>query len=161
MFRPCLRLVIISLFVTAGLITAITMGACSRGKCSATFRFAVGINMADGYALFGHVFENVSVSGVLNCYQACQHNCRCISFNFLTTVNKDNCQLNEENRHLKSGALMPMQGSHYYDLVVDYSVKVRLGYIYRRKRKPSLGSLTLVDPRTYLGWAGWIPRVIK
>ena len=81
--------------------------------------------MADGYALIGHVFENVSVAGVLNCYQSCRSNCRCISFNFLTNVNQDNCQLNEENKHLKPGALMSMKDSQYYDLVIDYSVKVR------------------------------------
>ncbi|KAL9989534.1 hypothetical protein ACROYT_G004096 [Oculina patagonica] len=79
--------------------------------------------MADGYALVGHAFENVSVAGVLNCYQTCQPNCRCISFNFLTNVQQDNCQLNEENRHLKPGALMPLRGSQYYDVVIDYSVK--------------------------------------
>ncbi len=88
--------------------------------------------MANGYALIGHVFENVSVAGVLNCYQACRPNCRCISFNFLTNVDQDNCQLNEENRHLKPGALMPMEGSKYYDLVINYSVKVRgLGEVKR------------------------------
>ncbi|KAL9989536.1 hypothetical protein ACROYT_G004098 [Oculina patagonica] len=79
--------------------------------------------MVNGYALIGHVFENVSVAGVLNCYQACRPNCRCISFNFLTNVNQDNCQLNEENRHLKPGALMPMEGSKYYDVVINYSIK--------------------------------------
>ena len=139
-----------------------TMGACSSGKCSATFQFAVGINMADGHALFGHVFKNVSVIGELNCYQACQLSCRCISFNFLTTVNKDNCQLNEENRHLKPGALMPMKGSHYYDLVVDYSVKykVRFEYVYQREQNLSLSSLTTLR-RTGEEGKGWIPMAIK
>ncbi len=80
--------------------------------------------MADGYALIGHVFANVSVAGALNCYQICQPNCRCISFNFLTNVNQDNCQLNEENRHLKPSALVPIKGSQYYDVVITYGVKV-------------------------------------
>ena len=83
--------------------------------------------MADGYALIGHVFENVSVAGVLNCYMACQSNCRCISFNFLTSVSHDNCQMNEENRHLKPGALMQVEGSQYYDLVVEYKVCLSWG----------------------------------
>ena len=80
--------------------------------------------MADGYALIGHVFANVSVVRLLNCYVACQSNCRCISFNFLTSVSHDNCQMNEENRHLKPAALMPVVGSQYYDLVVEYKVSL-------------------------------------
>ena len=80
--------------------------------------------MAEGYALVGYVFQNVSLPRALSCYQTCQSSCRCISFNFLTNVNQDNCQLNEENRHLKPGALIPMEGSQYYDLVMEYSVKV-------------------------------------
>ena len=81
--------------------------------------------MADGYALIGHVFQNISVAGVLNCHMECQPNCRCISFNFLTNVKEKNCQLNEENRHLKPGALKPVRGSQYYDVVIEYRVKVR------------------------------------
>ena len=80
--------------------------------------------MADGYALIGQVFQNISVAGVLSCYMTCQSKCRCVSFNFLTNVNQDNCQLNEENRHLNPDALKPMKGSQYYDLVIDYRVKV-------------------------------------
>ena len=127
-FQACLRKVIIFLSVTAGFAIVFTTGACSEGKCSASSRFVIGENMADGYALLGHVFENVSVMGVLNCYIICQPNCRCISFNFLTAVHQDNCQLNEENRHLKPSALKPLEGSQYYDLVVDYKVKVRLKF---------------------------------
>ena len=81
--------------------------------------------MVDRHALIRHVFQNVSVAGVLSCLKTCQSNCRCISFNFLTNLNQDNCQLNEGNRHLKPGALMPVKGSQYYDLVIDYSIKVR------------------------------------
>ena len=120
-----LRISIIPLFITIGFIIPFTTGSCSSGKCSATFPFTIGRNMVDGHALLGHVFANVSVAGVLDCYKACQPNCRCISFNFLTNVNKDNCQLNEENRHLKPGALKAVEGSQYYDLVVNYNMKVR------------------------------------
>ena len=81
--------------------------------------------MVDGHALVGHVFANVSVTKVMDCYRACQPNCRCISFNFLKYSNQDNCQLNEENRHLKPGALMAKEDSQYYDLVVRYNIAVR------------------------------------
>ncbi|XP_078343343.1 lactadherin-like [Oculina patagonica] len=119
-FQACLRKAIIPLFVTAGFVIVVTTGACSDGKCSASSRFVIGENMADGYALIGYVFANVSVAGALNCYQICQPNCRCISFNFLTNVKQDNCQLNEENRHLKPSALVPMKGSQYYEVVITY-----------------------------------------
>ncbi|KAJ7323731.1 hypothetical protein OS493_030852, partial [Desmophyllum pertusum] len=50
-----------SFVLTAGFIIVFTAGSCGNGKCSATHRFAIGDNMVDGYALLGHVFENVSV----------------------------------------------------------------------------------------------------
>ena len=81
--------------------------------------------MVDGHALVGHVFANVSVTKVIDCYRACQPNCRCISFNFLKYSIQDNCQLNKENRHLKPGALQAMEDSQYYDLVVRYNIAVR------------------------------------
>ncbi|KAJ7329031.1 hypothetical protein OS493_023325, partial [Desmophyllum pertusum] len=122
-FQARLHKSIIPLFITAGFIIVFTAGSCGNGKCSATHRFAIGDNMVNGYALLGHVFENVSVAGVINCYHTCQPNCRCISFNFLTTVNQDNCQLNSENKHLKPGALVRIEGSHYYDLDIKYNDK--------------------------------------
>ena len=82
--------------------------------------------MVDGHALVGHVFANVSVTKVMDCYRACQPNCRCISFNFLKYSNQDNCQLNEENRHLKPGALMAKEDSQYYDLGIIYHAEVKL-----------------------------------
>lgn len=98
------------------------MGSCSIGQCSTSFSFIIGKNMVDGNALIGYVFANVSVAGVMDCYKACRPNCRCISFNFLTNTNQDNCQLNEENRHLKPDALKPTDGWMYYDMVIEYRV---------------------------------------
>ncbi len=48
--QVCLK-AILFLFVTAGCINVVSTGTCSNGKCSATSRFIVGENMADGYAL--------------------------------------------------------------------------------------------------------------
>ena len=101
-----------------------TDGLCRIGGfigCS----FIMERNMVDDYCLFGHVFANFSAAGVTECYQTCQTNCRCISFNFLKSINQNNCQLNEENRHTKPGALKPMSGSQYYELVTNYKVTVR------------------------------------
>ncbi|XP_066015699.1 uncharacterized protein [Pocillopora verrucosa] len=121
--RPtCLCHSIIPLLITAGFIFPFTTGSCSDDKCPVSFHFIIGRNMVDGHALLGHVFANVSVTKVMDCYRACQPNCRCISFNFLKYSNRDNCQLNEENRHLKPGALMAKEDSQYYDLVVRYNI---------------------------------------
>ena len=121
----CLCHSIIPLLITAGFIFPFTTGSCSDDKCPVSFYFIIGRNMVDGHALVGHVFANVSVTKVMECYRACQPNCRCISFNFLKYSNQDNCQLNEENRHLKPGALMAKEDSQYYDLVVRYNIAVR------------------------------------
>ena len=43
----------------------------------------------------------------------------------MTHFNQDNCQLNEENRYLKPGALIPMEGSQYYDLGIIYHAEVK------------------------------------
>ena len=120
LFRP-----FISLFITAGFITPFIAGSCISGNCFATFHLVIGENMVDGHTLVGHVFTNVSVTKEIDCYRACQPNCRCISFNFLKYSNQDNCQLNKENRHLKPGALQAMEDSQYYDLVVRYNIAVR------------------------------------
>ena len=101
-----------------------TAGLCRIGGfigCS----FIMERNMVDDYCLVGHVFANFSAAGVTECYKTCQTNCRCISFNFLKNINQSNCQLNEENRHTKPGALKPMSGSQYYELVTNYKVTVR------------------------------------
>ena len=101
-----------------------TTGLCRIGGfigCS----FIMERNMVDDYCLVGHVFANFSAAGVTECYKTCQTNCRCISFNFLKSINQTNCQLNEENRHTKPGALKPMSGSQYYELVTNYKVTVR------------------------------------
>ncbi|XP_022783127.1 lactadherin-like [Stylophora pistillata] len=113
---------LILLYITAGFITPFTAGSCTSGKCFATFRFVIGKDMVDGHALLGHVFANVSVIGVKGCYRACQTNCRCISFNFMTHSYQENCQLNEENRHIKPSALRAVASSQYYDLVVRYNI---------------------------------------
>ena len=60
----------------------------------------------------------------VECFRRCLSDCQCISFNYLTTVNQDNCELNEENKYLKPNALQAKPGIQYYDLVFDYNVVV-------------------------------------
>ena len=96
-------------------------GSCLTGK----FFFAHGRNMVDYHALRGHVIANVTVTEPIHCFRACQLDCRCISFNYQHGVIQDNCQLNEENRYTGSGALEFLEGWQYYDLVMDFGVKVK------------------------------------
>jgi len=68
----------------------------SNGNCpTGGFFFAVGRNMLDNYALLGHVFRNATVKEPIKCFEKCQIDCRCISFNYLKIANEDNCQLNQ------------------------------------------------------------------
>ena len=98
----------------------------SDGNClTGGFFFAVGRNMLDNHALLGHVFKNATVREPIKCFEKCQADCRCISFNYLKIASKDNCQLNEENENTKSHALRPKENYQYYNLVIDYNIKVR------------------------------------
>ena len=88
------------------------------------FFFAPGRHVLNNHALLGHVFDNWTVTEPVECFRKCQCDCRCVSFNYLTNVIESNCQLNDENRHTSSRGLKPLQGSQYYDLVVNYDIRV-------------------------------------
>ena len=79
----------------------------------------------ENHALYGYVFENLTVSNHKNCFEHCAWDCRCMSFNFVTTAKKKNCQLNEQNRYLKPGALKRTYGHSYHEIGIDYNIKVR------------------------------------
>ena len=89
------------------------------------FFFASGRNMINNYALRGHLLRQMTVTQPIRCFEKCQSDCRCISFNYLTDVNKNNCELNEESRYINFSALKPLEGSQYYDLIVSYDIRVR------------------------------------
>jgi len=100
---------------------------CSNDHClTGAFFFAPGRHMVNNHVLLGHVFDNLTVKEPIECFRKCRCDCRCISFNYLTNVNENNCELNEENRHTNSSALKPLQESQYYDLVVNYDFKVNV-----------------------------------
>ena len=95
-----------------------------KGSClTGGFFFAHGRNMVENHALRGYVIASVTATEPIDCFRACRLDCRCISFNYQQGVSQDNCQLNEENRYTNSSALKFLEGSHYYDLVIDYNVK--------------------------------------
>ena len=96
-----------------------TQSSCLGNFLPGGYYFATGTNMVQDHSLSGFVFETSTVTLPVQCFRICRLNCRCISFNYLTKVNQDNCQLNEENKYLKPSALQPKQGTQYYDLVID------------------------------------------
>ena len=99
---------------------------CPTNTClTGGFFFAPGRHVLNNHALLGHVFDNWTVTEPVECSRKCQCDCRCVSFNYLTNVIENNCQLNDENRHTSSSGLKPLQGSQYYDLVVNYDIRVR------------------------------------
>ena len=117
------RVMFIALAVQNIIHVLIAVIATAKGSClTGEFQFALGRNMIENYALRGHVFANVTAKEPIRCFRACQLDCRCISFNF--QENKDNCQLNEENRYTNFSALKFFEGWQYYDLVIDYNIKV-------------------------------------
>ena len=99
--------------------------ASAKGGClTGGFSFVHGNNMVDNHALRGHVIANVTATEPIFCFRACQLDCRCISFNYQQTGSKDNCQLNEKNRHTNPIALEFVEGWKYYDLVINFKQKV-------------------------------------
>ncbi|XP_078352206.1 uncharacterized protein LOC144636876 [Oculina patagonica] len=99
-----------------------TQSSCHENYLPGGYYFTTGRNMVEDHSLYGHVFKKFTVSMPVECFSKCRYDCHCISFNYLTTVNQDNCELNEENKHLKPNALQRKEGSQYYDLVIDYNV---------------------------------------
>lgn len=100
--------------------------ACQIKPCTVKqYHFSRERDSVENYALCGYSFKNLTVSSHKNCFEHCAWDCRCISFNYVITANKDNCQLNEENRHLNPGALKRRDGHSYHEIGIDYNVKVR------------------------------------
>lgn len=80
--------------------------------------------MAD-HSLHNHLIATSTVLGAVECYYNCRMNCQCNSLNFWSTRKEKNGELNKENKFLKPSDLHPDPGTVYYDLVVDYSVRVK------------------------------------
>lgn len=100
--------------------------ACQVKPCTVRqYHFSRERDSMENYALCGYSFKNLTVSSHKHCFEHCVWECRCISFNYLITARKDNCQLNEENRYLSPGALKRRDGHSYHEIGIDYNVKVR------------------------------------
>lgn len=100
--------------------------ACQVKPCTVRqYHFSRERDSVENYALCGYSFKNLTVSSHKHCFEHCVWECRCISFNYLITARKDNCQLNDENRYLNPGALKRRDGHSYHEIGIDYNVEVR------------------------------------
>ena len=116
------------IFFTNGL-----SAACPRQQCTVKqFQFSQERDSLDNYALLGYTYKNLTVSSHKTCFEQCAWDCQCASFNYVLTANHGNCQLNEDNRFLKPGALKQLEGHSYHDIVIDYNVEVGMGLQKRR-----------------------------
>ena len=125
---------LVKLLVRVCLYTSLFLVTPSHGNCpTGGFFFAVGRNMLDNHALSAYVFKNATVREPVKYFEKCQIDCCCISFNYLKIANENNCQLNEENKNTKSNALRPKENYQYYDLIIDYNIKVRIFVVIDKK----------------------------
>lgn len=116
---------IFDLIVLPFLFTNVLLYTCNI-KCRTKFYFAQNGSVFAGQALNGFAYKNVTTANPKACFHRCLMDYRCISFNFRTTSNNLNCQLNEENRKTKPQGLVVNYLVDYYDLVIDYPPEVKL-----------------------------------
>ena len=96
---------------------------CADSKClEGSFSFDDRKYLVENHAFVGHVIESVTVADPLCCFEKCQSDCCCISFNYLTNTSQENCQLNNENMNTNSSGLKLIEDSRYYGLVVNYNM---------------------------------------
>ena len=68
--------------------------ACQMKPCTVRqYHFSRERDSVENHALCGYSFKNLTVSSHKNCFEHCAWDCRCISFNYLITANKDNCHV--------------------------------------------------------------------
>lgn len=126
--------------------------ACHTKPCTVKqYHFSRERDSVENYALCGYSFKNLTVPSHKHCFEHCAWDCRCISFNYLITASKENCQLNEENKHLKPGALKRRDGHSYHEIGIDYNVKVREAKTFCMSQHRSLTLITRFLSKRLLG----------
>lgn len=111
------------------LLKNVPLHACNI-KCRTKFYFAQNGSVVAGHALNGFAYRNVTAVNPKACFHRCLMDYRCISFNYHTTSNILNCQLDEENRSTNPQALLATLEFDYYDLVIDYPPEVKLFFLH-------------------------------
>ena len=97
---------------------------CASSQCTNGLREKKSLSLKTdtrhNYFLDGYVFENWNFSIWEECFNMCLRKYQCISFNF-NEVNKTNdCELNDANTNLASGALKAKKGVIYCEPFRNY-----------------------------------------
>ncbi|XP_078350189.1 microfibril-associated glycoprotein 4-like isoform X2 [Oculina patagonica] len=117
---------IIMFWISCGVVVTncSSSATCQIKPCTVKqYHYSRERDSVENYALCGYSFKNLTVPSHKHCFEHCAWDCRCISFNYLITTSKENCQLNEENKFLKPGALKRRDGHSYHEIGIDYNVK--------------------------------------
>lgn len=107
------------------------------------FRFEMGKNVVNDHALDGHVIERYTVKTAAQCHMMCRDNCLCLSINYLSSLQENNCELNDAVKRKKPEALKFKSGAQYYDLVRMHSVEVRASVNFLIKKTKKTNKQTL------------------
>ena len=97
------------------------------------FKFVIDEDVVYNHILEGHVFRGLTVHNASQCDMMCKDECLCISMNYFTFFQENNCELNVVNKEMAPKALKWKQGVDYYDLVRSYTVKVSWGFFFLRR----------------------------
>lgn len=117
--------VLFAIILGSGYLATVTKGTCFQENCPNVGYFFPGWkNIVDKHFLRRSVISKFTVLEPIECFIKCRLECQCISFNYWTTKNENNCELNYENRYLKPSELKLQVGAQYYDLVMAYNVVV-------------------------------------
>ena len=88
------------------------------------FKFVIDEDVVHNHILEGHVFRGLTVHSAAQCHMMCKDECLCISMNYFTFFQENNCELNVVNKEMAPTALKWKQGVNYYDLMRSYTVEV-------------------------------------
>ena len=88
------------------------------------FKFVIDEDVVYNHILEGHVFRGLTVHSAAQCHMRCKDECLCISMNYFTFFQENNCELNVVNKEMAPTALKWKQWVNYYDLMRSYTVKV-------------------------------------
>ena len=88
------------------------------------FKFVIDEDVVYNHILEGHAFRGLTVHSAAQCHMMCKDECLCISMNYFTFFQENNCELNVVNKEMAPTALKWKQEVNYYNLVRSYTVKV-------------------------------------
>ena len=106
------------------LVSHFTLFIEAHSNVCQNFKFVIDEDVVHNHILEGHVFRKSTVHSAAQCHMMCKDDCFCISMNYFTVFQENNCELNDVNKLMEPAALKWKQGVNYYDLARSYTVKV-------------------------------------